>query len=135
VKDFFYDSSEFYLNIVLELCSGSLRNQLNKNHTYSEAELISFMTQIISAFLELENKKIMHLDLKPENILLADDDGKHYKICDFGCSQMSEISRLSGYETQVFGTFNYLAPEVYLNYKGSKHRNSADIWAFGITLY
>ena len=123
------------MNIVLELCNGSLRDQLKNQHIYSEAELTSFLIQIVSAFLELEKNKIMHLDFKPENVLLADDDGKHYKICDFGCSQISEISNLSGYENNVFGTFNYLAPEVYLNYKGQKHRNSADIWSVGVTLY
>ena len=73
IKDFFYDSTEFYLNIVLELCSGSLRDQLKNKHVYSEAELTSFMIQIVSAFLELEKNKIMHLDFKPENVLLADD--------------------------------------------------------------
>lgn len=44
-------------------------------------------------------------------------------------------SRMSGYEKNAFGTFNYLAPEIHLNYKGEKRRSSADIWALGITLY
>ena len=135
IIDYFYDSSEFYLNVVMELCSGSLRGLLDKNKKFSYEELVEFMTQITAAFLELESKKLMHLDMKPENILTVDKEGKYFKLCDFGCSQLSDISRLSGYENTVFGTFNYLAPEVYLNLKGKKKRSSADIWSFGITLY
>ena len=131
----FYDSAEFNLNVVLELCNGSLRKQIAEKHIFTEEELISFMTQMVSAFLELERKKIMHLDFKPENVLFADTKGRYYKICDFGCAQMSNISRMSGYEKNAFGTFNYLAPEVYLNYRGKKTRSSADIWAFGVTLF
>lgn len=77
----------------------------------------------------------MHLDFKPENILLLDKEGKYFKICDFGCAQISNLSKLSGYEKSAFGTFNYLAPEVFLNYQGKKRRSSADIWALGVTLY
>ena len=42
---------------------------------------------------------------------------------------------MSGYENNVFGTFNYLAPEIYLNERRKRHRSSSDIWSFGITLY
>lgn len=52
----------------------------------------------------------MHLDLKPENILISSSNEGYYKICDFGCSQIAIKSKLSKYENQIFGTFNYLAP-------------------------
>ena len=42
---------------------------------------------------------------------------------------------MSGYQATAFGTFNYLAPELHLNFEGEKTRNSADIWSLGITLY
>jgi len=77
----------------------------------------------------------MHLDLKPENILIANKEGTFYKLCDFGCSQISQFSRMSGYEVTAFGTFNYLAPEMIFAYEGKRHRCSVDIWALGITLY
>ena len=35
----------------------------------------------------------------------------------------------------MFGTFNYLAPEVFLNFQGQKTRSSADMWSLGIILY
>ena len=67
--------------------------------------------QITSAFLALSNQNVMHLDLKPENILIASAEGKYFKLCDFGCAQISNYSKMSGgYKTNAFGTFNYLAP-------------------------
>lgn len=46
-----------------------------------------------------------------------------------------DLSKFSGYETNVFGTPNYISPEIPLNDKGLKQRCSADIWALGVTLY
>lgn len=86
-----------------------------------------------SAFLELDSKQMMHLDLKPENILIAGPG--YYKVCDFGCSQMATNSKFSRMDNQVFGTFNYLAPEMHLSYKGLKKRSSCDVWSLGIILY
>ena len=52
------------LNVMMELCQGSLRKQILQK-VYSLLELIDFLTQVVSAFLELSDKKLMHLDLKP----------------------------------------------------------------------
>jgi serine/threonine protein kinase len=59
-----YDNSESTLNLIMELGSASLRTQIALK-TYSRAELLSFIAQMTSAFLELLEKKLMHLDLKP----------------------------------------------------------------------
>lgn len=75
----------------------------------------------------------MHLDLKPENILITRQN--YYKLCDFGCSQSTPKSILSHYNTNAFGTFNYLAPEVSSNYIGHFTKSSADVWSFGVILY
>ena len=81
----------------------------------------------------------MHLDLKPENILVAMEgelgSTGHYKICDFGCSEIAKFSRMSGYQKSAFGTFNYLAPENHCNYQGQKTRSSADVWSLGVTVF
>ena len=77
---------------------------------YTKKELLMFIVQMVSAFLELSNKKIMHLDLKPENILVSKSSSSLYKICDFGCAQIAVQSKLTKYKNEAFGTFNYLAP-------------------------
>lgn len=96
--------------MVLELCPSSLRDQVADKYKYSEEELAQFLVQMCSAFLSLRENNLIHLDFKPENILMVDKSGKFFKICDFGCAQISMYSRMSGYEKNAFGTFNYLAP-------------------------
>lgn len=77
----------------------------------------------------------MHLDLKPQNILLSNCTEDCYKICDFGCSQIALKSKFSKFNNNIFGTFNYLAPENYLEYGGKITNTSVDIWSFGVILY
>ena len=59
-----YDTSENTLNLIMEKCAGSLRKQIAER-VFTEKELMSFIVQMNSAFLELLDKKLMHLDLKP----------------------------------------------------------------------
>lgn len=77
----------------MQLCKSSLRKQLSTSRNYSKNDIVRFLVQIVSAFLELERKHVMHLDLKPENILLTND--YYVKICDFGCSQLAPKSKFS----------------------------------------
>lgn len=131
-KGSFYDKTDNTLNVIMELCQSNLRAIMMKQ-TFSREELLSFIVQIVSAFLELSSKGLMHLDLKPENILISGSD--YFKICDFGCSQSTPRSVLSHYNTNIFGTFNYLAPELSSNYQGHYTKSSADVWSLGIILY
>jgi serine/threonine protein kinase len=48
--------------------------------------LLLFLYQIVQGFIDLSEKKIMHLDLKPDNILIQRPN--EYLICDFGCSKV-----------------------------------------------
>lgn len=134
-KDSFYDSQDFNLNMVMEMCHDSLRGQMLDHKAFSIRKLESFLVQITSAFLALSSHNVMHLDLKPENILVASEEGDYFKLCDFGCAQISNYSKMSGYEANAFGTFNYLAPEMHFNFGGEKTRSSADMWSLGVTLY
>lgn len=118
----------------MERCKGSLRSQI-QSRKFGRDELLSFIVQINSAFLELLDKKLMHLDLKPENILISKTNPNYYKICDFGCAQIAIQSKLTKYNNNTFGTFNYLAPENYLDYHGKLTNTSADIWSLGVILY
>ena len=64
-KDSYYDSEDLYLNIVTELCQGSLRSQIQQRKIFLKRELTSFVVQMTNAFLALSDKMIMHLDFKP----------------------------------------------------------------------
>ncbi|KAF5400944.1 Kinase domain protein, partial [Paragonimus heterotremus] len=71
---------------------------------------------------------IVHRDIKPSNVLLA--DGFVAKLSDFGlaCSEQQCLTEKS----QICGTPNYLAPEVFLK---EGHSKASDCWAAGATLY
>ena len=53
----------------MQLCKGSLRDQLNKNKHFGPEQVFDLIVQVTQAMLHLYDKFIMHLDLKPENIL------------------------------------------------------------------
>jgi len=48
----------------MELANGSLRSEITTKE-YTNKQLISFLVQMVSAFLQLTKNKLMHLDLKP----------------------------------------------------------------------
>ena len=53
-------------NIIMKLCSGSLRNLMeNSGIRFDEEKILSLITQVTNAMLVLDANGIMHLDLKP----------------------------------------------------------------------
>ena len=86
---------------------------------------------------------IVHRDLKPDNLLITALG--HIKLTDFGLSKMGLMSLATnlyeGYidketkqfsDKQVFGTPEYIAPEVILRQGYGK---PVDWWSMGIILY
>lgn len=108
LKHQFQDDSNLYM--VLELCDKlSLNGLLRRRQRLPEAEVKSYMKQIISAVRYLhEENNIMHRDIKPHNIFLV--RGKNVKLGDFGISRMLPSSEARC--TSAVGTPNYAAPEV-----------------------
>lgn len=133
----------------MQLCKGSLRDQINKEKYFGPSHMLDLITQVTNAMLHLNDKFIMHLDLKPENILYEEDN--FYKLCDFGCAQLFQnISVLASNQKDLrnrvlssvgmccvenaFGTPRYIAPEIQLNFQ-RMGKNSCDMWSLGIILY
>jgi len=72
-----------------------------------------------------EEHGVIHRDIKPSNILL--DEDKSPKISDFGISINTKEKN-----TILFGTKEYMAPELLIGYPSSI---KTDLYSFGATLF
>ena len=96
---------------------------------FSETEIKRYATQLGSALEYLHGEiHLLHRDIKPKNVFLSGDGD--VRLGDFGLSKV--LSKAEGTaETQV-GTPLYMSPELCA---GKPYDRSADVWAFGCTLY
>lgn len=92
-----------------------------------ESEVIDIGIQICTALEECGKHNILHRDIKPDNILV--DENGCIKLADFGLARRMDNADES---LSRKGTFNYMAPEVYL---GRKYNSQADIYSLGLILY
>jgi len=98
-----------------------------------------YFAETVLAVEYIHNYGIIHRDLKPDNLLITAIG--HIKLADFGLSKIglmnltTNIYEQNAHEfedTQVFGTPDYIAPEVILR-KG--YAKPVDWWSMGIILY
>jgi serine/threonine protein kinase len=143
VKCYFSFSDEFNIYFVMEyLNGGDLSFILNKYQGLGEKFVKQYSAEIILALEYLHNNNIIHRDLKPENIMI--DRNGHIKLTDFGLSECDSEKRIhkiraarkpsikNDGENKIFGTLNYLSPEL-LN--GMEHGKEVDYWALGVVIY
>lgn len=78
--------------------------------TFPEEWVVFYSAEIIIALEFLHSKGIVYRDLKPENVLLAKDG--HIKLTDFGLCKTNILEE--GLATTLCGTYDYMAPEIYL---------------------
>ncbi|XP_041847605.1 microtubule-associated serine/threonine-protein kinase 3 isoform X4 [Melanotaenia boesemani] len=103
-----------------------------------------YFAETVLALEYLHNYGIVHRDLKPDNLLITSMG--HIKLTDFGLSKIGLMNMTTNlYEghiekdarefidkQQVYGTPEYIAPEVILRQGYGK---PVDWWAMGIILY
>ncbi len=96
----------------------------------SVQELTALFAQILRALDYVHASGIFHGDLKSENILVTGDGkgSKTIKLVDFGLA----AGRHRGEETQVGGTLEYSAPELF---RGAPLSVQTDLYAVGILMY
>ena len=114
---------------------GDLHNLL-KIKTYTQKQLLSFMSQTLSGLEFIHKIPIIHGDLAARNLLI---DAKNcLKISDFGkseeCYQTYNYyqggSAKGNIDLQAKNPWRWLPLELY---DGGKLTSSCDIWAFGVT--
>ena len=109
----------------------SLQNWLDSGRTFSEVELISIATQLLTIldYLHSRQPAVIHRDLKPSNILLGDRSGNspgQVSLVDFG----SVRTAANGSTITVVGTYGYMPPEQF----GGQTVPASDLYALGATI-
>ncbi|XP_043190178.1 microtubule-associated serine/threonine-protein kinase 3-like isoform X3 [Amphibalanus amphitrite] len=133
-----------HLCMVMEYVEGGDCACLLKNIGILPADMARlYFAETVLAVEYLHSFGIVHRDLKPDNLLITSMG--HIKLTDFGLSKMGLMSLATnlyeGYidketkqfsDKQVFGTPEYIAPEVILRQGYGK---PVDWWSMGIILY
>ncbi|CDW75511.1 serine threonine-protein kinase nek3 [Stylonychia lemnae] len=123
-ESYFTDQDQFA--IVTELAESNLYI-FRENTTLTNAEIVNIMIQIMKGTIHLHKQNIMHRDLSPENILVF-ENGKKFKICDFGMAQL--ISKSNSF----VGKHYFKAPEIAQNEEFT-YNSQVDVWSLGVILY
>ncbi|MDA1188523.1 MAG: protein kinase [Chloroflexi bacterium] len=122
------EDGEFAFLVTELVPGGTLYLQLGRAFTIEE--MLKIVTPLADALDYAHGEGIVHSDLKPSNVLL---DGANRPILgDFGLVRLLKSSTYASSETSVFGTPEYMAPEVVL---GEPPVPASDIYALGVLVY
>jgi serine/threonine protein kinase len=143
-----------YIYLVFEYCNGGdlemcLKRQLELNkRAFSQEEVQHIMRQVISGFVYLHSREILHRDIKLENILVifpTEEDKKNLnmlkskiKITDFGFARYLKGENLA---KSLLGSPNSMDPRILRkmarldNDTEFGYDKKADIWSLGISTY
>ena len=121
--------------IVMEYIPGStLRSTMSNEGFYPEEDLIKswlidYFFPVLDGVGAMHELDMVHRDLKPENVLM---DERTPKIADFGLIRSRKWEPVTQ-SIHVMGTAAYMAPEQFMDFKGTDQR--ADIYALGKILF
>ena len=96
----------------------------NHKGALSEADIKSFLYQLLNGTAKCHKHKVLHRDLKPQNLLINAD--KVLKLADFGLAR--EIRSRPPF-TDYVSTRWYRAPEILL--RSTNYNSPVDMFAMG----
>lgn len=110
------DPTTFVMYILMELASCDWDNEIiersQTQHYYTEEELLTHLSRLISTSAELQKKNISHRDIKPANILLFKKINQ-LKMSDFDESKTHNDS----IKQTIRGTELFMSPMLITAYK------------------
>jgi len=98
------------------------------DHSFHEAQIIRWFTEVVLALKYMHNKHVLHRDLKSQNIFLTSAD--RMRLGDFGVSKILENTE--AFARTALGSLYYLSPEIC---QEKPYSFGSDIWALGCILY
>ena len=122
------------LYFVMQYVEGITLRSVMKVEGMQLERVAGILRQACQALGVAHNKGIFHRDLKPENIMLQtlDEGDELVKLIDFGIALVKDSQVApSDTETQVAGTFAYMAPEQLRGRPAA----SSDIYSMGVIAY
>ncbi len=121
--------TEKYLYMVTEYCDGGdMEHNLSKSGPFTECQVIEYLRQFITGYLEVHKLKIMHRDLKLSNLMLHNNK---LKITDFGFSKVFD-KFYDPLRHSIKGTPLTMAPQVF---RGDDYTEKCDVWSIGIIVF
>lgn len=122
------DEGEPYL--IMEYVEGrTLKEIINKTGPLSLDRSLDYTHQILAGLNHAHSYGVIHRDIKPQNIMITPEG--QVKIMDFGLA-MNLTDTTITYDTSVFGSVYYIAPEIAQKGSGDAR---VDIYSTGIVLY
>ena len=110
------DVQEYYYYIIMELADKDWEQEISDrkklNLYYTEKELFTIMSQLISTLALLQKNHITHRDIKPQNILLANG---FFKLSDFG--EARTLKKTGIIISRVRGTELFMSPILFHGFK------------------
>jgi len=124
-----YGEEGAYAYMAMEYVEGrSLRECLEGRVSFSLAQAVDIVSQLLEALEYAHERGVWHRDVKPANILLMSNG--RVKVTDFGIARI-ESCMLTKLGT-IMGTPGFIAPEMYLT---DSFDSRIDLFAAGVVLY
>ncbi|KAI6656885.1 Microtubule-associated serine/threonine-protein kinase 3-like [Oopsacas minuta] len=140
-----FSTKKHYCLVMEYVEGGDVASLIEKVGTLPVDMARMYFSEAVLALEYVHSYGIVHRDLKPDNMLITSEG--HIKLTDFGLSKIGLVtftatllednirSRLTENhfkESTVWGTPDYIAPEVIL---GLEYDKAVDWWSMGVILY
>ncbi len=115
--------------LLMELCAGSLADEVVEHGALDEPRLIEMGLAALSALSLAHARGVVHRDIKPQNLLL--DQQGMLKVADFGVAAWRDATTELTRTGAVIGSVPFMAPE---QRRGEPAGPAADLYALAATL-
>ncbi|MEP2705899.1 MAG: bifunctional protein-serine/threonine kinase/phosphatase [Roseibium sp.] len=121
------------LFVATEYVEGQTLRQWMTDNPHPDLESVrGILEQISRGMRAFHRKEMVHQDLRPENVMI--DKSGTVKIIDFGSVRIAGVMEAAPAldRTEILGTHQYTAPEVFLGYLGT---DRSDLFSLGVIAY